>query len=134
VRRRGAAAGQRTAAAQATAQAAKQTLSDIMTGLRYAAKRQELLGSYLADLAAMIFAYPNVMFPFMAAELHAELWHRPAGRPAALRRDRQPHQCPVLARLRRSRLHRGSHPDLCRAARFTRYRTTPKVRSSLPHR
>jgi len=33
--------------------------------------RRDLLGSYLADLAAMIFAYPNAMFPFLAAKLHA---------------------------------------------------------------
>jgi MFS family permease len=44
---------------------------DIATGLRYAVSRQHLLGSYLADLAAMIFAYPNALFPFMAAQLHA---------------------------------------------------------------
>jgi MFS family permease len=43
----------------------------ITEGLRYAAGRQDLLGSYLADLAAMIFAYPNALFPFVAAELHA---------------------------------------------------------------
>src|SRR5262249_20833803 len=41
------------------------------SGLRYAVRRQDLLGSYLADLAAMIFAYPNALFPFLAAELHA---------------------------------------------------------------
>ncbi|MGH3259738.1 MAG: MFS transporter, partial [Streptosporangiaceae bacterium] len=40
-------------------------------GLRYAAGRRDLLGSYLADLAAMIFAYPNALFPFVAADLHA---------------------------------------------------------------
>jgi MFS family permease len=45
--------------------------SDIAAGLRYALSRQDLLGSYLADLAAMIFAYPNALFPFMAAQLHA---------------------------------------------------------------
>ncbi len=43
----------------------------ITKGLRYAVRRQDLLGSYLADLAAMIFAYPNALFPFLAAELHA---------------------------------------------------------------
>jgi MFS family permease len=43
----------------------------ITTGLRYAVRRQDLLGSYLADLAAMIFAYPNALFPFLAAQLHA---------------------------------------------------------------
>ena len=43
----------------------------ITEGLRYAIRRQDLLGSYLADLAAMIFAYPSALFPFLAAELHA---------------------------------------------------------------
>jgi MFS family permease len=43
----------------------------VLTGLRYAWGRKDLLGSYLADLAAMIFAYPNALFPFLAAELHA---------------------------------------------------------------
>jgi len=42
-----------------------------LSGLRYARGRPELIGSYLADLAAMTFAYPNALFPFMAAELHA---------------------------------------------------------------
>jgi MFS family permease len=46
-------------------------LREILVGLRYAAGRQDLLGSYLADLAAMIFAYPNAMLPFLAIELHA---------------------------------------------------------------
>ena len=43
----------------------------ILAGLRYAWGRRDLLGSYLADLAAMTFAYPNALFPFMAAGLHA---------------------------------------------------------------
>jgi MFS family permease len=47
------------------------TLRGIAAGLRYAFGRQDLLGSYLADLAAMIFAYPNALFPFVAAQLHA---------------------------------------------------------------
>jgi MFS family permease len=47
------------------------TLRGLTTGLRYAASRRDLLGSYLADLAAMIFAYPNALFPFVAADLHA---------------------------------------------------------------
>jgi MFS family permease len=46
-------------------------LREIFVGLRYAASRKDLLGSYLADLAAMIFAYPNAMLPFLAIELHA---------------------------------------------------------------
>jgi MFS family permease len=44
---------------------------EIVAGLRYAASRRDLLGSYAADLAAMFFAYPNAMFPFMAVALHA---------------------------------------------------------------
>jgi MFS family permease len=43
----------------------------ILAGLRYAWGRRDLLGSYLADLAAMTFAYPNALIPFIAAGLHA---------------------------------------------------------------
>jgi MFS family permease len=46
-------------------------LKSIFQGLAYARGRPDLLGSYLADLAAMIFAYPNALFPFVAADLHA---------------------------------------------------------------
>ena len=46
-------------------------LREILVGLRYAVSRKDLLGSYLADLSAMIFAYPNAMFPFMAVMMHA---------------------------------------------------------------
>lgn len=46
-------------------------LRDIRTSLRYAAGRRDLLGSYLADLCAMVLAYPNAMLPFLAAQLHA---------------------------------------------------------------
>ena len=46
-------------------------LREILTGLRYAVSRKDLLGSYLADLAAMIFAYPNALLPFLAVSLHA---------------------------------------------------------------
>ena len=48
---------------------ARAVLGDVWAGLRYAASRKDLLGSYLADLAAMIFAYPNALIPFMAAVL-----------------------------------------------------------------
>lgn len=43
----------------------------IAAGFAYARGRQDLLGSYLADLAAMTLAYPNALFPFVAADLHA---------------------------------------------------------------
>jgi MFS family permease len=46
-------------------------LHRIMDGLAYARRRPDLLGSYLADLAAMMLAYPNALFPFVAAGLHA---------------------------------------------------------------
>ena len=72
----------------------------ILAGLRYAWGRRDLLGSYLADLAAMTFAYPNALIPFIAAGLHASwatgllfaapsagvagrLGHRRLGRPGA---------------------------------------------------
>jgi MFS family permease len=43
----------------------------ILAGLAYARHRPDLLGSYLADLAAMLLAYPSSLFPFLAAALHA---------------------------------------------------------------
>jgi MFS family permease len=43
----------------------------LLDGLRYARGRPELVGSYLVDLAAMTFAFPNALFPFVAARLHA---------------------------------------------------------------
>jgi MFS family permease len=46
-------------------------LGSLLAGLRYARGRPELIGSYLADLAAMTLAYPNALFPFLAADLHA---------------------------------------------------------------
>jgi MFS family permease len=50
---------------------ARRGLRGVLAGIRYAGRRQELLGSYLADLAAMTFSYPNALFPFLAADLHA---------------------------------------------------------------
>jgi hypothetical protein len=46
-------------------------LRRVAAGLRYAFGRQELVGSYLIDLAAMTFAFPNSLFPFLAVALHA---------------------------------------------------------------
>jgi len=40
-------------------------------GLRYAASRRDLLGTYLIDFVAMVFAYPVSLYPFLAVELHA---------------------------------------------------------------
>jgi MFS family permease len=52
-------------------QAPSPGLRGLLAGVRYAWGRPELLGSYLVDLAAMTLAYPNALFPFLAAELHA---------------------------------------------------------------
>ncbi|HEX6450272.1 MAG TPA: MFS transporter [Trebonia sp.] len=46
-------------------------LRQVFGGLQYAVTRRDLLGSYLADLSAMVFAYPNALFPFMAVTLRA---------------------------------------------------------------
>jgi MFS family permease len=46
-------------------------LAGLLAGLRYASGRPELVGSYAVDLAAMTLAYPNALFPFVAAGLHA---------------------------------------------------------------
>ena len=46
-------------------------LRGVLAGFHYARKRPELLGSYLADLAAMTLAYPAALFPFLAVQLHA---------------------------------------------------------------
>ena len=46
-------------------------LRGVVSGLRYARSRPDLIGSYLADLSAMTLAYPNALFPFLAADLHA---------------------------------------------------------------
>jgi MFS family permease len=58
-------------APEAGADAHTGSLRDLLSGIGYARRRPELIGSYVADLAAMTFAYPNALFPFMAAELHA---------------------------------------------------------------
>lgn len=49
------------------------SLRPILEGLRYAMSRRDLLGTYLVDLAAMIFAFPYALFPFIAADLDA-IW------------------------------------------------------------
>jgi MFS family permease len=47
------------------------SLRGIAEGARYAWSRKELLGTYAIDLAAMFFAYPAAIFPFLADDLHA---------------------------------------------------------------
>ncbi|MFF9013868.1 MFS transporter [Streptomyces sp. NPDC014870] len=52
--------------------AEKPSLRGIAEGARFAWSRPVLLGTYAIDLAAMFFAFPNAIFPFLAAELDAE--------------------------------------------------------------
>ncbi|MFJ3701959.1 MULTISPECIES: MFS transporter [unclassified Streptomyces] len=52
--------------------AEKPSLRGIAEGARYAWSRPVLLGTYAVDLAAMFFAFPNAVFPFLAADLDAE--------------------------------------------------------------
>jgi MFS family permease len=47
------------------------SLRGILEGARYAWSRGELLGTYAVDLAAMFFAYPAAIYPFLADDLHA---------------------------------------------------------------
>jgi MFS family permease len=49
----------------------KPSLRSIGEGASYAWSRKELLGTYAIDLAAMFFAYPTAVFPFLADDLHA---------------------------------------------------------------
>ena len=46
----------------------------IVTGLRYAMSRKELLGTYAVDTAAMVFAMPMALYPAMAKNVFAEPW------------------------------------------------------------
>ncbi|MFJ8075753.1 MFS transporter [Streptomyces sp. NPDC096176] len=50
----------------------KPSLRGIVEGARYAWSRPVLLGTYAIDLAAMLFAFPNTIFPFLADDLDAE--------------------------------------------------------------
>ncbi|MDT0379558.1 MFS transporter [Streptomyces sp. DSM 42041] len=52
--------------------AEKPSLRGILEGARYAWNRKELLGTYTVDVAAMLFAFPLALFPFLADRLDAE--------------------------------------------------------------
>ncbi|MER7663877.1 MULTISPECIES: MFS transporter [unclassified Streptomyces] len=62
----------RLAPAPAAHDAQKPSLRGIAEGARYAWSRPVLLGTYAIDLAAMFFAFPNTIFPFLADDLDAE--------------------------------------------------------------
>jgi len=45
------------------------SLRAVLGGLRYAVSRKDLLGSYLVDINAMFFGFPNALYPQLAARL-----------------------------------------------------------------
>ncbi|WP_229071867.1 MFS transporter [Actinoplanes sp. DH11] len=45
------------------------SFSSVVTGLRYARSRPELLGTYLVDINAMFFGMPSALYPFLANKL-----------------------------------------------------------------
>ena len=45
------------------------SVRSVLTGLRYARSRPELLGTYLVDINAMFFGMPQALYPFMAGKL-----------------------------------------------------------------
>ena len=53
----------------ASKEAEKPSLAGLLEGIRYAFSRQDLLGTYLIDLAAMFFAMPMALIPFWADQL-----------------------------------------------------------------
>ena len=52
-------------------EAEKPSLAALFDGVKYAFKRQDLLGTYIIDLAAMTLAMPMALYPFWADELNA---------------------------------------------------------------
>ncbi|QMU80371.1 MFS transporter [Streptacidiphilus sp. PB12-B1b] len=54
------------------AEAQRPSVRAIVDGLRYARSRPDLLGTYAVDMAAMLFAMPTAVFPFLADRLHAD--------------------------------------------------------------
>lgn len=47
------------------------SIAAIVEGVRYAWGRKDLLGTYLVDTVAMLFAFPMALFPFVADDLGA---------------------------------------------------------------
>jgi MFS family permease len=52
-------------------EAEKPSLAALLDGVKYAFKRQDLLGTYIIDLAAMTLAMPMALYPFWADDLSA---------------------------------------------------------------
>jgi MFS family permease len=57
-----------------TASVSRPGLRGIAEGLRYAASRQDLLGTYVVDLVAMLLAFPLALFPAVAATVLDAPW------------------------------------------------------------
>ncbi|MFG1614939.1 MFS transporter [Nonomuraea wenchangensis] len=51
--------------------AAPASLRSLVEGVRYAVGRRDLMGTYLVDMAAMVFAMSTALFPFLADQLRA---------------------------------------------------------------
>ncbi|PZG02577.1 MFS transporter, partial [Nonomuraea aridisoli] len=51
--------------------AAPASLKSLVEGVRYAVRRHDLMGTYLVDIAAMLFAMATALYPFLADELRA---------------------------------------------------------------
>jgi MFS family permease len=47
----------------------KPSFSSLVAGVKYAASRKDLMGTYLVDLSAMFFAMPTALFPFWAEQV-----------------------------------------------------------------
>jgi len=50
--------------------AAKPSVTQVFAGVGYAISRRDLLGTYLVDFSAMLFAFPVALFPFLAERYH----------------------------------------------------------------
>jgi MFS family permease len=48
----------------------KPSVRHVFSGMGYAVSRRDLLGTYLIDFSAMLFAFPVALFPFLAAKFH----------------------------------------------------------------
>jgi MFS family permease len=51
--------------------ASKASVRSLVEGVRYAVSRPDLVGTYLVDIAANLFAYVTALYPFLADELHS---------------------------------------------------------------
>ncbi|MDA0637987.1 MFS transporter [Nonomuraea sp. MCN248] len=54
------------------ADAAPASLRSLVEGVRYAVRRRDLMGTYLVDIAAMVFAMSTALFPALAEQYGAE--------------------------------------------------------------